>query len=67
MSIATSADDLVEHSSSPISGVNVDCLIRDKIRIEYAGNDLSEESNGSLMELLRITNIAKGDLVEGIR
>jgi hypothetical protein len=67
MSIAAGADDLVEHSSGPISSINVDCLIGDKIRIEYAGNDLSEESNWSLMELLRITNIAKGDLIEGIR
>jgi hypothetical protein len=66
VSIASSADNLLEDSLGSITGVNVDGLIFDKIRIKHTRNDFSKEGNGFLMELLGISNVAEGDFIERI-
>lgn len=66
MSIAASTDDLIKDSSGSIAGVRINGLVADKVGIEHAGDDFSEEGDGFLVELLRVSDIAEGDFVEGV-
>jgi hypothetical protein len=64
--IATSTDNLLQNSLGSIPGIRIDCLIVNEIWIEDAGDNLSEEGDGFLMELLRVADIAEGNFIEGI-
>jgi len=66
MRVASRADYLVENGPGSISGINIDTLILKEVRIEGAGKDLSEEADGLLPELLRVSDVAEGDSIEGV-
>ena len=66
VSVAACTDNLVEDSLSSISGIDIDGLIANEVRIENTRNDLSEESYWFLMELLRIPNVTECDLIERV-
>ena len=66
MSIASRADNLVEDALSTVPSVDIDLTIIKKIRVCHAGDDLSEESDGLLVEFLRIADVAEGDRVERV-
>lgn len=66
MSVATSTNDLIEIALCSFGCIWVDSRHSYEIRIEHAGEHLSIECNGFLVEFLGVSNIAKSDLVEGI-
>lgn len=66
VSIASWANDLIQDTFSTVSSIDIDLIIIEKIRVCHTGDDLSEESNGFLMEFLRIADVTKGDWVKGI-
>jgi hypothetical protein len=66
VSVTSSTDNLIKNAFCTISGVNVDLIIIEEIRINDARNDFSEESNRLLVEFLRVTNIAESYLIERI-
>jgi hypothetical protein len=64
--VATSADNLLEDALSSISGISIDGLIGDEVRIEQAGDNFSEEGDRFLVEFLRVAYVAEGDLIKGV-
>ena len=58
--IASSTDNLIENALGTLSSVNVDQLVIDKIGICHTRDHLSEESDGFLVELLRVADVAEG-------
>ena len=66
MSIAACTDDFIKDSSGSIASIRIDGLVADKIGIENARDDFSEEGDRFLVELLRVSDIAEGDFVEGV-
>ena len=64
--IASSTDNLIKDALGTLSSVDVDQLVIDKIGICHTGNHLPEESDGFLVELLRVTDVAEGHRVERI-
>lgn len=66
VSIAACTDDLIKDSFGSFASIGINGLIADKFRIEDARDDFSEEGDRFLMELLRVSDIAEGDFIEGI-
>lgn len=66
VSIAACADDFIKDPSGSFASINIYGLIGNEFRIEDTGNNLSEEGDRFLVELLRVSDIAEGDFVEGI-
>lgn len=66
VSIATCADDFIKDSFGSFASIDINGLIVNQFRIENAGNNLSEEGDRFLMELLRVSDIAEGNFIEGI-
>ena len=66
VSIASWADNLVKDTLCSVSSVNIDLIIGEKIGVCHTGDDFSEESDGLLMEFLRISNVTEGDRVKWI-
>jgi hypothetical protein len=64
VSITSYTDDFVENSFGTGSGVDIDRLIIDESWICRAGQDFPEESDRFLVELLWVTNVTGGDLIE---
>lgn len=66
MCISSWANDLIEIASGSFASVGVDGLIIDEFRTYDTCDDFPEESDGFLVELLRIANITVGNLIERI-
>lgn len=66
VSIAACTDDLIKNPSGPFASIDINGLVADKFGIEDARYDFSEEGDRFLVELLRVSDIAEGDFIEGI-
>lgn len=66
MSVAANTDNLIDHLFSSFACICVNTFVLDEIGVGDAGQHFSEEGDGFLFELLRIANIAEGDLFEGV-
>lgn len=66
VSIAACADDFIKDCSGSFASIGIYCLIANQFRIENTGNNFSEEGDRFLMELLRVSDIAEGNFIEGI-
>lgn len=66
MSVAANTNNLIDHLFSSFACICVNTFVLDEIGVGDAGQHLSEEGDGFLFELLRIANIAEGDLFEGV-
>ena len=64
--ITSSTYYLFEDALGTLSCVDVDQLVIDKIGVCHTGDNLPEESDGLLVELLRVADVAEGDRVERI-
>ncbi len=66
MGIAACADNFIQDSFGSSTGIWIDGLIVDEVGVDETGGDLTEESDGFLVELLGVADIAEGDLVERV-
>ncbi len=66
MSVTACADDLIQIRLCSFGGIGVDAGIADQVWIQNARQNLSVKSNWLLLELLRVADVAEGDLVEGV-
>ena len=66
MSVAANTDNLIDHLFSSFACICVNTFVLDEIGVGDAGQHFSEEGDGFLFELLRIADIAEGDLFEGV-
>lgn len=66
MSITSRADYLSQNLFCAVSSVDVDGLVVDELRVYHTRDHLSVESNGFLVELLRIADVTEGNLIERI-
>jgi hypothetical protein len=66
VSVAANTDNLIDHLFSSFACICVNTFVLDEIGVGDAGQHFSEEGDGFLFELLRIADIAEGDLFEGV-
>ncbi len=66
MSVAANTNNLIDHLFSSFACICVNTFVLDEIGVGDAGQHFSEEGDGFLFELLRIADIAEGDLFEGV-
>lgn len=64
MSIASNANDFIQYFLSPDSRIFVDAFIFDEVGVGHARKDFSKEGDRLLPELLRVADIAEGDLIK---
>jgi len=64
--VAANTDNLIYHLFSSFACICVNTFVLDEIGVGDAGQHFSEEGDGFLFELLRIADIAEGDLFEGV-
>jgi hypothetical protein len=66
VSVAANTNNLIDHLFSSFACICVNTFVLDEIGVGDAGQHFSEEGDGFLFELLRIADIAEGDLFEGV-
>jgi hypothetical protein len=66
VSVTSSTDYLIQVSLGPLGSVRVDIRVTDQTWIQNARKNFSVESDGFLLELLRVADVAKCYLVERI-
>lgn len=66
MSVAANTNNLIDHLFSSFACICVNTFVLDEIGVGDTGQHFSEEGDGFLFELLRIADIAEGDLFEGV-
>jgi hypothetical protein len=66
VSVAANTNNLIDHLFSSFACICVNTFVLDEIGVGDAGQHFSEEGDRFLFELLRIADIAEGDLFEGV-
>lgn len=64
--VASSATDFLEDDLGPLPGISIDGLILNEIGADNTRENFSWESQGLLVELVRVSDAAVGDFIEWI-
>ena len=66
VSVTAGTDDLIQVSLSPLWSIRIDTRVTDQTWIQHAWKHFSVESDWFLLELLRVADVTKCDLVKRI-